>query len=229
MQSDKELTKEALIKLVTRLTVKALLNRGSIPVGVSNRHVHLNRADMDVLFGVGSELTPIKDLRQPGQFACAEQLTIRGPKGELKGVRVLGPLRNETQVEISVTDGFLLGIPAPVRESGHLDGTPGIELMGPRGTIKKKSGVIAALRHIHMTPQDAVRFGVSDEDIVSVDIGSGIRSATLHGVLVRVSDRYALEMHLDIDEANAVGAKNNDYVCIRRYEGDDGPKSEFCE
>lgn len=209
------MTMEELATLLTQKVMEALLKGASIPIGVSNRHIHLSRSDMDVLFGAGSNLTRSKDLRQPGQYACDEQVTIRGPKGELNRVRVLGPLRGETQVEISVSDGFVLGIPAPVRESGQLEGTPGIEIIGPKGTVKKNSGVIAALRHIHMSPGDAEHFGVKDKDLVKVEVGDKSRSATLNGVLVRVSDGYVLEMHLDVDEANAVGATNSDYAAIR--------------
>lgn len=209
-----EMTREALVKLITQKVVEALQSGPSIPIGVSNRHIHLCRADMDVLFGAGSELTKKKDLKQPGQYACEETVTIRGPKGELGRVRVLGPLRPETQVEISVTDGFILGVPAPVRESGDLKDTPGIELAGPCGSVQKPYGVIAALRHIHMSPADAARFGVQDKDVVNVSVGDDVRGAILKGVLVRVSDKFELEMHLDVDEANAVSAKNGDYAKI---------------
>lgn len=208
------MTRENLVKLVTRRVVEALLGELSIPIGISNRHIHLNRTDMDILFGPGSQLTHMKDLRQPAQYACGETLTIRGPKGEFDRVRVLGPLRFKTQVELSVSDGFKLGIPVPVRESGQLDGSPGIEIIGPKGSVKKDSGVIAALRHIHMTPADAVKFDVKDKDIVCVNVGDEIRGTALKGILVRVSDNFALEMHLDMDEANALGAKNGDYVTI---------------
>lgn len=209
------MTREELVKLVTRMVMERLQKGPSVPIGVSNRHIHLDRADMDILFGVGSELTHKKDLGQPGQYAAEELVTIRGPKGELKKVRVLGPLRPETQVEISTADGFVLGVKPPVRESGKLENTPGIEIVGPCGTVKKDAGVIAALRHIHMTPADAQTFGVKDKDIVCVTVGDDTRRATFSNVLIRVSDKYALEMHIDVDEANAVGARNGDaaYIC----------------
>ena len=201
------------VREVTRLVVEALqehqrLER-STPIGVSNRHIHLDRADMDALFGPGSELTVKKMLGQPGQYAAEETVTIRGPKGELNRVRVLGPLRNETQIEISVADGFVLGVKPPVRESGQIEGTPGIEIIGPKGSVKKERGVIAALRHIHMTPEIAERLGYRDGQYVQTKI-EGLRGAMLCNVLVRVSEKYALEMHIDVEEANALGVKTGD-------------------
>ena len=205
------------VREITKAVVAALqekeLLEHTTPVGVSNRHVHLSREDMDILFGAGSELTVKKMLGQPGQYAAEECITIRGKKGKFERVRVLGPLRSRTQIEISVTDGFVLGVTPPVRESGQLEGTPGIELIGPRGTIRKCCGVIAALRHIHMTPADAEKFGVKDGQSVRVEIG-GPRGAVLNNVLIRVSDKFALEMHIDVDEANAVGAKNGTRAVI---------------
>ena len=204
---------EELVRRVTRMVVEELrkLERleHSAPIGVSNRHVHLDRADMDALCGPGSELTVKKMLGQPGQYASEETVTIRGPKGELSRVRVLGPLRSKTQVEISIADGFTLGVKPPVRESGQLEDTPGIEIIGPKGSVRKESGVIAALRHVHMTPEDAARFGVKDGQYVKTQI-EGLRGAILCNVLVRVSDKYALEMHIDVEEANALGVKNGD-------------------
>ena len=181
----------------------------AVTVGVSNRHVHLDRADMDILFGHGSELTVKKMLGQPGQYAAEETVTLRGPKGELNRVRVLGPLRHETQVEISKGDGFTLGIDPPVRESGMTEGTPGIEIIGSSGSVKITHGVIVAKRHIHMTPMDAIQFGVYDKQMISVDI-DGTRGARLNNVLIRVSQDYALEMHIDVEEANALGVETGD-------------------
>ena len=211
------MTREDLVKLVTRLVVERLQSGPSIPIGISNRHIHLSRADMDVLFGKGSELTWKQDLKQPGQFACQETVIVRGPKGEFKKVRVLGPLRPETQLEISKTDSFTLGVSTPVRESGDLKDTPGIEIIGPAGSVKKDHGVIVALRHIHMSTEDAKKFGVKDKDVVDVIVGNETRKAILTNVLVRVSDKFVLEMHLDNDEGNAVGAGNNDPAYIRKY------------
>ena len=214
MAAENAESRENLIKLVTRLVLEELAKGPGIPLGVSNRHIHLDRGDMDALFGKGCELTHKKDLGQPGQYASEETVTIRGPKGQIGKVRVLGPLRPETQVEISLSDGFTLGLRPPVRESGKIAGTPGIEIIGPRGSVIKDGSVIAALRHIHMSDKEAAFYGFKDKEIVDVEVGSPERSAVLHNVLLRVSDKYALEMHIDTDEANAVGAKNGDLVRI---------------
>jgi putative phosphotransacetylase len=211
-------SKEELVKQITKLVVEELtkMSKMLVPIGVSNKHIHLSRADMDVLFGEGSELHPIKDMKQPGQYACEECVGVRGPKGEFKKLRVLGPLRPETQVEISLTDARTIGIKAPIRESGKLEGTPGCEIIGPKGSVVIDHGVIVALRHIHMTPVEAKKWGLKDGDIVSVSTLGGERNATLGDVLVRVSEKYALEMHIDIDEANACCLGNNDYVAIEK-------------
>ena len=214
MAAESVSSREDLIKLVIRLVLEELVKGPKVPLGVSNRHIHLSREDMDVLFGKGSELTHKKDLGQPGQYASEETVSIKGPKGQLNKIRVLGPLRKETQVEISLSDGFALGVKAPVRESGKLAETPGIEIIGPQGSVKKDYGVIAALRHIHMSDKEAALYGFKDKDIVDVEVGSPERSALLRNVLLRVSDKYALEMHIDTDEANAVGAKTGDFVRI---------------
>ncbi len=203
-----------LVQQITRLTVEALEKRErAVKIGVSNRHIHLDRADMDILFGKGSELTWFKDLGQPGQFASKEMVTLRGKKGEIGKVRVLGPLRAETQVEISVADGFTLGVKPPISESGNLKGTVGVEIIGPMGSVIKDIGVMAALRHIHMTPEIAEKLGLCDKQIVQTEI-CGPRGAILNNVLVRVSPKYALEMHIDVEEANGLGAKNNDLAYI---------------
>lgn len=186
-----------------------------VAIGVSNRHIHLSRADMDSLFGPGSELTRKKAMKQPGQYAAEETVTIKGPKGELHKVRVLGPLRRETQIEVSVADGFVLGVKPPLRMSGQLDGTPGIEIIGPKGRVMKNAGVIAALRHIHMLPATAGRLGVRNGDLVDVEIG-GARGGVMGGVAVRVADASSLEMHIDVEEANAFGLRNDDLVRIRK-------------
>lgn len=207
-------TREEFLRLVVKLVVEELCKwERSVPIGVSNRHVHLNRADMDVLFGEGSELTKMKDLGQPGQYAAAETVTSQGSKGELKRMRVLGPLRDESQIEISIGDGYMLGVRAPVRESGQLEGTPGIKVVGPNGEVDIKRGVIVALRHIHLDPATAERMGVHDGQLVRVEVG-GLRGAILNNVLLRVSDKYAPEMHIDVEEANALGVKNGDQARI---------------
>lgn len=174
-----------------------------ILVEVSARHIHLSRADMDTLFGEGSELHPIKDLSQPGQFASEERVTLKGPKGTA-GVRVLGPLRKETQIELSLTDARTLGVKAMVRESGDLEGTNGgLTIIGPKGEVTVERGVIAAKRHIHMTPADAEAFGVANGDVVAVKIVTDGRSVVFADTVVRVSENFKLAMHIDTDEANA--------------------------
>ncbi|TVQ92066.1 MAG: acetate/propionate family kinase [Deltaproteobacteria bacterium] len=175
----------------------------TIPIAVSARHVHLTQEAVEILFGKGHTLTPRNPLSQPGQFACEETVDLLGPRRTIERVRVLGPTRRACQVEVARTDEFFLGIDAPVRASGDLDGTPGITLRGPRGKLELKQGVICAWRHIHMTPQDAEDFGVKDRDIVEVEVGGGPRRLIFGDVLVRVHNSFALEMHIDTDEANA--------------------------
>lgn len=182
-----------------------------IPVGISNRHVHLSREDMDVLFGYGSTLTRMKAVKQPGQYAAEETVTLRGPKGELHKVRVLGPLRNSTQVEISVSDSFVLGVKAPVRMSGNLLDSPGIEIIGPCGRVTKTDGAIVAWRHIHISPTEAERYGLRDGMEIDVRI-AGRRGGILSHVVVRVSADAVLEMHIDVEEANGLGLRNGDRV-----------------
>jgi len=181
-----------------------------IPINTSVRHIHLRRAHVEVLFGQGSQLTPRSPLSQPGQFAAEETVTIEGPKGSIPKVRVLGPERRETQVEISRTDEFALGIDAPIRGSGDLEGTPGLRLISSVGSLDLKSGVIQAKRHIHMTPEDAARFGVRDREWVMVRVG-GERGLLFDDVLVRVSEKYKLDMHLDTDEGNAADLGQDAY------------------
>ncbi|MBN2496771.1 MAG: phosphate propanoyltransferase [Deltaproteobacteria bacterium] len=173
-----------------------------IPIGVSAHHVHLSQAHVEALFGPGRELTPHSPLKQPGQFAAEERVTLVGPKGEVPRVRVLGPVRAATQVEISRTEEFQLGIDAPIRDSGDLDGTPGLVLKGPAGSVTLEQGVICARRHIHMSPAEAEALGVRDRDVVMVEVG-GERPLIFGDVLVRAKPTFTLEMHLDTDEANA--------------------------
>ncbi|MFV0577080.1 MAG: phosphate propanoyltransferase [Fusobacterium ulcerans] len=186
-----------------------------VVVGVSNRHIHLSQEDLEILFGKGHALTKMKDMKQPGQFAAEETVTIRGPKGKFEGVRVLGPVRKETQVEISISDSFRLGVKPPVRESGKLDGTPGVKIIGPKGEVIKEHGVIVAGRHIHMPKFIADIKGYKDGDIVKVET-CGERKVLLYNVLMRVGNNMAKEIHLDMDESNASGLKNNDFVKIIR-------------
>jgi acetate kinase len=177
-----------------------------IPIEVSAHHVHLSKDAVDAIFGLGYELTPQSDLSQPGQFACKETVTLVGPNGRVERVRVLGPLRKQTQVEISMTEEFKLGIQAPIRPSGDLKGSPGLTIQGPAGRYGLFQGVICALRHIHMPPEDALRFGIKDRDIVMVRI-EGDRTLVFGDVLVRVDPAFQLSMHLDTDEANAASIK----------------------
>ena len=178
----------------------------TVPVGVSNRHIHLSSADVETLFGKGYELQPMKELSQPGQFACKEQLTIIGPSMRaIEKVRVLGPVRKATQVEISRTDSYTLKVKAPVRESGNITGSAPITIVGPKGVVHIEEGCIIANRHIHMAPEDGVRFGVNDGDYVNVEVDDGERRTKWYDVQVRVHPQFRLEMHVDTDDANAVG------------------------
>ncbi|QXM05112.1 phosphate propanoyltransferase [Crassaminicella indica] len=174
-----------------------------IPVGISNRHVHLSQADMNCLFGEGYQMTKIKDLSQPGQYACKETVTICGPKGAIEKVRILGPVRSKTQVEILAGDSFKLGVVPTVRLSGDLHGTPGITLVGPNGSVQITEGVIVAQRHIHMNCEDAKQLNVHDGQIVSIKV-DGPRGGIYNNVVIRANDASALECHIDIEEANAM-------------------------
>ena len=184
-----------------------------VKIGLSNKHVHLQQDHIDILFGKGHELTNMKDLKQPGQFAAKETVKVIGPKGSFDKVRILGPARPESQIEVSLTDARSLGIKAPVCESGRLEGTPGITLEGPCGTVTLTKGVMVALRHIHMPPDIADQLGIKDKDWVCVET-CGIRKTIFCNVLARVSDQFDYEMHLDTDEANAAGLNNDDYLKI---------------
>ncbi|MTI70730.1 MAG: phosphate propanoyltransferase [Firmicutes bacterium] len=178
-----------------------------LPIALSNKHIHLSEEHIEKLFGEGYELNKIKDLSQPGQYAAEEKVDIVGPKGTLSGVRVLGPARSNTQAEVSLSDGFKLGVKVPIRDSGDLDGSPGAKIVGPKGEVEIDKGIIAAARHIHMHTKDAEDFGVEDKDRVKVKV-SGDRGVVFENVLVRVNEKYALEMHVDIEEGNACAAKN---------------------
>ncbi|WP_278320222.1 phosphate propanoyltransferase [Inediibacterium massiliense] len=182
-----------------------------VPVGLSNKHIHLSKEHINILFGEGHELTPIKDLGQPAQFACDEKVDIVGPKGTLKGVRVLGPAREKTQIEISLADGFVLGTKAPIKASGDLAGTPGAKIVGPKGEVDLEEGVIVAARHLHMHTSDGEKFGIKDKDIVKIKV-DGERGMIFENVLARVGDTHALELHVDMDEGNAGAMKNGQMV-----------------
>jgi len=180
-------------------------------INLSNRHIHLSVEDLAALFGSNHPLTKTKDLMQPGQFAADEVLTLVGPKGKIEGVRVLGPTRPETQCEILASDIFKLGVKGcPTKESGQLEGSFPMELVGPAGSVKKARGLLVAKRHVHFDPESAKKFGVVDKQIVSLHAGDE-RGATFDGVVCRVSPSYALECHLDFDEGNAVGIGNGSF------------------
>ena len=181
----------------------------TIEMEASGRHIHLSRAHVEALFGPGYQLTPVKDLSQPGQFACKERVTLVGPRGELKNVVVLGPERGESQVEISLTDAVSLGITPPVRQSGDIAGTPGLTVRCGERLITLDHGLIAAQRHIHMTPEDAGRRGVKDGQVVRLKTFTA-RPLVFDDVVVRVSPKFATVVHLDYDEANACGFHKGD-------------------
>lgn len=186
-----------------------------LPIALSNRHVHLSKDDLEQLFGKNYDLSPVKDLSQPGQFACEETVDLIGPKGRIDRVRVLGPVRGESQVEISISDAYKLGLDPVIRQSGDLASTPGGKLSGPKGEISLKQGFIVASRHIHMHTDDLARMGLEDGDIVKVE-SSGNRGLVFNNVLVRGREDFFLEMHVDIEEGNSAGIKNGDLVSILR-------------
>lgn len=200
---DQELIQQLVTKIVDRLSHGDIKQQDkAIPIGVSNRHVHLSKEDAAVLFGKGHQLHPLKDLSQPGQYAATEMVIIAGPKGAIDKVRVLGPIRKQTQVEIAQSDCFRLGVNVPVRESGSLNGSGAMTIIGPAGSIQIAEGAIIAKRHLHMTPSDALDFGVANGQIVKVRV-PGERGAIFDQVVIRVHEQFALEFHIDIDEANA--------------------------
>ena len=209
------ITEQQLIEIVTQAVIKELSTRDDdkVPVGISVRHIHLTRSNIDWLFGRNYQLTPKKALSQPGQFACEECLDVIGPKGVLTKVRVLGPERNATQVELSQTDCRTIGINAPVRDSGDLEGTPGIKLRGPLGEIEIPKGVIIADRHIHMSPADAERFGLKDGDRVKVKL-DGVKPGVMEHVLIRSGEKHRLDMHIDTDDGNAFMLKQGQLVTV---------------
>ncbi len=189
-------------------------NSGEVPVGISNRHIHLSAEDLETLFGKGYELTPVKDLSQPGQYACRELLTIVGPSlRPIENVRVLGPVRKTSQVEISLTDSYVLKVKPPVRESGNIKGSSPITIIGPKGVVSLAEGCIIANRHIHMSPSEAKAFGISDGETVTVDV-LGKRRTRWYDVQVRVHENFRLEMHVDTDDANSAGIGNGFKVKI---------------
>ena len=188
------------------------MSNKKVTVGISARHVHVTREHLEILYGAGYQLTNKKDLSQPGQFASNETVDVVTGKSTFKNVRILGPERSKSQVEVSMSDAMKLGLKnIPVRDSGDLAGTPGAKLVGPKGEVELKEGVIVASRHIHMTPAEAATFGVKDKDTVKVRCG-GERGLVFENVLIRVHEQYALEMHVDTDEGNAALGKNGDQL-----------------
>jgi putative phosphotransacetylase len=185
----------------------------SVPVGVSARHIHLTEEHIAILFGPGHELHVLKPLSQPGQFAAEETVTVIGPKGRFDKVRILGPARKASQLEISRTDSFQLGVRPPVRESGSIDNTPGITVMGPAGEVVLERGVIVAARHIHFHTKEAAEWGIEDKQLLRVRV-QGERPLVFEDVIARVSDQFALDMHIDTDEANASGVATGDIAVI---------------
>ncbi len=217
-----EISNEKIVALVRSViahmdcaeTAAPACEAGMVPVGISNRHVHLTKEHVEILFGKGHELKVMKDLSQPGQYACEETVTIIGPSlRPIEKVRVLGPVRRASQVEISKTDSYVLKVKPPVRESGKIQGSAPITIVGPCGVVSLDEGCIIANRHIHMTPADAAVLGLSDGDTVTVD-AEGERRTRFFDVQVRVDKNFFLEMHVDTDDANAVGLKNGSKVKI---------------
>ncbi len=181
------------------------MNDKKVLVEISARHAHVTQADLETLFGAGAVLHNKKDLSQPGQYASEEKVDLVGPKSTIKNVTILGPCRNASQVEVSLTDARTLGAVAMVRESGNIEGTLGITLVGPAGSVTLNKGLIAAKRHIHLTPEAAELFGVKNSQIVSVKVGANERSTIFGDVVIRISEKFAPAMHIDTDEANAAG------------------------
>lgn len=207
MKYTEQQLKELVSKVIENINGKPK-DEGDIPVGVSNRHIHLTREHVEILFGKGYELTKIKDLSQPGQYACKEQLTIVGPSMRaIEGVRVLGPERKKSQVEISRTDSFVLKVKPPVRESGDIAGSAPVTIIGPKGIVTLNEGCIIANRHIHMSEEEGKAFGVVDNEYVDV-LMEGERKSMFYDVQIRVHKDFRLEMHIDTDDANAAGVGN---------------------
>lgn len=191
-----------------------------IPIETSARHLHLCRKDFDQLFGEGKDLTPVKELSQPGQYVAKERLTVTGPKGTFENVAIIGPLRDVTQIEISVTDAKKLGVPVAIRQSGDIAGTPGMTLTSETGSVTLDQGVIVAQRHIHITPDDAIRMNLKDNDEVFVIVESNNRSLIFGNVMVRVSRNARLAMHVDTDESNAFAGVDQPYgVAVKSIGG----------
>lgn len=210
---------EELLKLVLQavkekgIMTEVTEDSSSIPVGISNRHIHLSQKDIESLFGKEYNLTNFKELSQPGQYACKETVTICGPKGAIEKVRILGPARGKTQVEVLMGDCIKLGVAPHIKMSGDLEGTSGITLIGPKGSVQLQEGVIVAQRHIHMSCNDASRLGVKNGDIVSIKV-EGLRGGVYDNVAIRANEASSLECHVDIEEANAMGLNSKSKITI---------------
>lgn len=214
----RNVTKEQLIDIVTLAVREALKEQErKVPVGISMRHVHLSSRDLARLFGPAYALTPLKKLSQPGQFAAEECVDVIGPKGTLKRVRILGPVRPETQIELAQTDCRSIGVKAPIRTSGDLGGTPGVTLRGPCGELTVCCGVIIADRHIHLSPAQAAAWGLKDGDKVSVSV-DGVKQGVMGGVLIRSNDMCEMDFHIDTDDGNAFQLTNGQLVTILKKE-----------
>lgn len=217
---EKEMVTQLVSKIVAKLsTCSSSVSIGKpIPTGVSNRHIHLSRNDLECLFGKGYSIKCQKELSQPGQCAAFETVIIAGPKGCIEQVRVLGPERKQTQVEISRSDAYKLGINPPLRESGNVTGSAEITVIGPKGSLQLSEGTIIAKRHLHMSPTDAATYEVTDNQLVQVKV-PGERGVTFDNVVVRVSDKFVLEFHIDMDEANATGIRQGEMVYLQNVLG----------
>ncbi|OGS13010.1 MAG: hypothetical protein A2234_06405 [Elusimicrobia bacterium RIFOXYA2_FULL_58_8] len=209
------MNEQLLKEILEDLKLRQERSNAPVPVGISNRHVHLTKEDFKALFGADAEDTRLKAVKQPGQYACNERVTVEGPKGVLKDVRMIGPYRKYSQVEVSLGDARRLGMEPPIRDSGKLDNSPGIKLVGPKGSVTLRQGLILSKRHIHFNVKEGSAYKVSDGQEVRVLAGRGTERETIfERVLCRVSDAYSLELHLDVEEANAAGLKNNDPAFI---------------
>lgn len=206
-----------LLQEVIDEVVKRVKQEAFIEVEASGRHIHLCKEHIDELFGPGHTLKRMKDLSQPGQYACEERVTVTGPKGTLKNVVVLGPARKDTQIEVSLTDALILGLKVPVKESGNIENTPGITISTERASVTIDKGVIVAKRHIHITPEDAEKFGVKDKEIVMTRI-YGDRELIFDDVVIRVSPSFKTFMHIDYDEANACGFRKGTLCSIIKHD-----------
>lgn len=208
-----------LVQYITEIVLKEIQKlslKNTFPVGISARHVHLSQKELELLFGKDAILTHLKDLSQPGQFAANELVELVGPKGTIQKVRVLGPLRPNTQIEITLSDARKLGVTPPVRGSGDIEGTPGLVLRGPKGEVQVDKGVIIAERHVHFSLEDAKEHDIKDGEKVRVFV-EGPKSGIMEGVTVRVNKNYALDFHIDTDDANAFGLMQGQRVKFEKY------------